>query len=211
MKNKMKLVCIAAVTTLMFLGIFTPASAATETNEFEDLRDAIATIDAVPTEEVDQYIEDNREWIDEIGVRLEAYLANFPEEQQNDVVNRLLSDDSMENNISLFAEQNPYLAGKLADYFYDAWFHFSTGNGYWTYSMFPKTSVRLYGPTMQSAWTELGKHYNGIRNDNGSLWNQYKCHWDYDVFGLLAGSWDLEDGRPIVSGTKMFTSGCNPQ
>ncbi|MFJ5564001.1 DUF2599 domain-containing protein [Lysinibacillus xylanilyticus] len=218
MKNKMKLVSLGALTTLMFMGNFAPASAATPTtnestnestneltneltNEFEYLRDAIDTIDAVPSEERSQYLEDNREWIDEIGVRLEDYLETIPEEQQNDVVKSLLSDNFLINTLSL--------DGNLGEYFDDVWFH--TRGGYDTYSMEPKWSVRLWESTMKAAWTELGKNYNGIRNDNGSLWNQYKCHWNYDAMGALAGSWDLEVGRPIVSEAEMIRTRCNPK
>lgn len=211
MKNKMKLVTLGALTTLMFMGNFAPASAATTiknestneltnelTNEFEYLRDAIKTIDTVPTEERSQYLEDNREWIDEIEVRLENYLETIPEEQQNDVVKSLYSDEIMALSLS----------GNLGEYFDDVWYHLR--DGWWTYSMEPKWSVRLWESTMKAAWTELGKNYNGIKNDNGSLWNQYKCHWNYDAGGLLAGSWDLEVGLPIVSEIEMIKARCNP-
>lgn len=212
MKNKMKLVCTAGLTTLIFLGNFAPASAATQTaatqiaatqttDEFEYLRGAIKTIDAVPSEERNQYLEDNREWIDEIGVRLDAYLETIPEEQQNDEVKSLLSDSFMVNSLGL--------EGNLGEYFDDVWFH--TRDGWSTYSMEPKWSVRLWEKTMKAAWTELGNNYKGIRNDNGSLWNQYKCHWNYDAMGALAGSWDLEVGRPIVSEAQMIKTRCNPE
>lgn len=198
MKNKLTMMFIA-LTTLMVLGNFNPVSAADESDEFKFLKDAIATIDAVPSEERDQYMEDNREWIDEIGVRLESYVESFPEEEQNNVVDRLVSDSSMAQIA---------LRGNLDEYFNDVWTR--TYNGYYTYSMDPKWSVRLWGPTMQAAWDELESSYAGIRTDNGSLWRQYKCHWDYDIFGAVAGSWDLEVGRPIVSDSEMFTSRCNP-
>jgi hypothetical protein len=209
MKNKFKKMVFIALTSLMVLGSFTPASAATKTNEFEYLRDAIATIDAVPSEERAQYEEDNSDWIDEVGDRLETYVETFPEEEQNDVVKRLLSDNFMEQDASSMV-QIASLSGNLDEYFTDVWYH-KKSDGYWTYSMEPKWSVRLWGPTMEAAWDELGRNYSGIRYDNGSLWNQYKCHWDYDAFGWLAGSWDLEVGRPIVSGGEMFTSRCNPE
>lgn len=64
---------------------------------------------------------------------------------------------------------------------------------------------------MEAAWDELKRVYVAIRQDNGSMWNQYECHWDYDVFGAVAGSWDLEVGRPIVSDSEMFKSRCNPE
>lgn len=164
MKNKMKLVSLGAITTLMFMGNFAPASAATPTtnestneltneltnkltNEFEYLRDAIETIDAVPSEERSQYLEDNREWIDEIGVRLEDYLETIPEEQQNDIVKSLLSDNFLINTLSL--------SGNLGEYFDDVWFH--KRDGWDTYSMEPKWSVRLWKSTMEAAWAELGK------------------------------------------------------
>ncbi|ALS78459.1 hypothetical protein AUO94_07185 [Planococcus kocurii] len=210
MKNKMKMVFIT-LTILMVFGNLAPASAATETNEFEYLRDAIATIDAVPFEEVNQYVEDNGEWIDEIGVRLETYIETFPEEQQNDEVKRLLSDDFMVQDANKGANsiQMASLSGNLDEYFTDVWFHLRSG--YHTYSMEPKWSVRLWKITMEAAWDELGDNYIGIQYDNGSLWNQYKCHFDYDVFGALAGSWDLEVGRPIVSGVVMVRELCNPE
>ncbi|WP_339228430.1 DUF2599 domain-containing protein [Oceanobacillus sp. FSL K6-2867] len=202
MKNKLKTAAFIALTTLMVFGNFNPVSAATKTDEFKYLKDAIETVDAVPSEERDQYMEDNRDWIDEVGVRLESYVESFPEEERNDVVSRLLSDNTM-------GKVEIALSGNLDEYFNDVWT--STRGGYYTYSMEPKWSVRLWGPTMEAAWSELGRNYSGIRNDNGSLWNQYKCHWDYDVFGAVAGSWDLEVGRPIVSDWEMFTSRCNPK
>lgn len=76
--------------------------------------------------------------------------------------------------------------------------------------MDPKLSVRLLGSVMQAAWQELGNNYSGIRNDNGSLWNQYRCHWDYDAFGIVAGIWDLEVGRPVIPYEDMFAARCNP-
>ncbi|MFD2628018.1 DUF2599 domain-containing protein [Oceanobacillus kapialis] len=200
MKRKLRMVFMA-LTILMVLGNLNPVSAAAETtNEFKYLKEAIETIDAVPSEEREKYMEENREWIDEIGVRLESYVESFPEEQQNDVVDRLLTDSSMAQIA---------LLGNLDEYFNDVWTR--TYGGYYTYSMEPKWSVRLWGPTMRAAWDELESTYAGIRIDNGSLWRQYKCHWDYDVFGALAGSWDLEVGRPIVSDSEMFASRCNPE
>lgn len=64
---------------------------------------------------------------------------------------------------------------------------------------------------LKAGWSELKRNYSGIRNDNGSMWRQYKCHFDYDVAGALAGSWDLEVGRPIVSEAKMIATRCNPK
>lgn len=196
MKNAKRLVCLA-LTALMLLGNAVTAAAATQTNEFEYLKGAIETIDAVPSEEINQYIEDNREWIDEIGVRLDAYLETIPEEQQHDTITRLLGGNPMAR-----------LSGNLDEYFNSVVYHYR--GGYWTYSLDPKWSVRLWGPTMEAAWAELGNNYSGIRNDNGSLWNQYRCHWDYDVLGLIAGDWDLEVGRPLVPYSDMFAARCNP-
>lgn len=136
----------------MVLGNFNPVSAATETDEFKYLQDAIETVDAVPSEERDQYLEDNRDWIDEVGVRLESYVESFPEGEQNDVVTRLLSDNAI-GKIEIA------LSGNLDEYFNNVWT--STRGGYYTYSMEPKWSVRLWGPTMEAAWNELGRNYSG--------------------------------------------------
>lgn len=101
-----------------------------------------------------------------------------------------------------------YASSNLDEYFTYVEYH--KRGGYWTYSMDPKLSVRLLGSVMQAAWQELGNNYSGIRNDNGSLWNQYRCHWDYDAFGIVAGIWDLEVGRPVIPYEDMFAARCNP-
>jgi hypothetical protein len=195
MKNVRKLSYIA-IATLLLLGNTFPAVAATQSSDFEYLRAAIATVNAVPSEEINQYIADNREWIDDIGLRMDVYLLTIPEAQRNDTITRLMGGNPLTRS------------GNLDEYFNFTTYHYR--GDYWTYSMNPKWGVRLWGPTMQAAWAELGIAYAGIRNDNGSLWNQYECHWNYDAFGLLAGDWDLEVGRPIVSGFDMLTSLCNP-
>lgn len=195
MKNTKK-VCGLVLTMVMLFSAITTANAATPVDEFEYLKSAIETINAVPAEEATQYVESNREWIDEVGTRLDTYLTTVPEDQQNDTITRLFGGNPMAR------------AGNLDEYFNYVEYHYR--NTYWTYSMDPKLSVRLWGPTMQAAWDELGSTYYGIRNDNGSLWNQYRCHWDYDAFGIVAGIWDLEQGRPVIPYDDMFDALCNP-
>jgi len=195
MKKFQKILCLA-LSALMLLGNTVAASAATNTDEFEYLKSAIETVNSIPESEIEQFIEDNQEWIDEIGERLDAYLENIPEDEQNDEVTKLMGGNPLSRS------------GNLDKYFKSTKYH--KRGGYWTYTMSPKWGVRLWGPTMKAGWEELGKTYSGIRNDNGSLWNQYRCHWDYDVFGLVAGEWDLEEGRPVIAYSGMFAALCNP-
>jgi len=53
--------------------------------------------------------------------------------------------------------------------------------------MDPKVSTRLLRPYMDAGWSELAGIYYYIQNDDGSLWNQYLCHWDF--FGGI--TWDI--------------------
>lgn len=127
---------------------------------------------------------------------MDIYLATVSEEEKNAVITQLLGG-------------NPYSrSGNLDEYFSYTEEHIR--NDYLTYSMDPKWAVRLWRPTMEAAWAELEDAYSGIRNDNGSLWNQYLCHWDYDAFGIVAGIWDLEVGRPLIDYSDMFAALCNP-
>lgn len=197
-KGTTRIVGLMMAVTMMVgaFGMTTVAQAA-EMNEFEYLKAAIQKIDSVPEDEVSQFVQENREWIDEVDARLDSYLDEFSESDQQIEVANLVGDD-----VSTLA------AGNLDEYFTYVECH--KRGGYWTYSMDPKLSVRLLGSVMQAAWQELGNNYSGIRNDNGSLWNQYRCHWDYDAFGIVAGIWDLEVGRPVIPYEDMFAARCNP-
>lgn len=201
MKNTKKLICFLLM-TLMIVGNTVSVVAATQPNEFQYLQNAINKIDAIPSDEINQYLKENREWIDEVGVRLDSYLATIPEEQHTSTITRLLAGNNKSNKLSAS------LSGNLDEYFNSVKYHYR--GGYWTYSLDPKWSVRLWGPTMEAAWEELGSVYSGVRNDNGSLWNQYKCHYDFDILGLIAGDWDLEEGRPLVSYADTVKALCNP-
>ena len=187
--------CIIFAAVLLLSNVVT-ASAFTSVNEFDYLQAAIETINAVPTSEADRFVETNREWIDEVGTRLDAYLETMTEEQKNDAITLLFGGNPLARS------------GNLDEYFSYVEYHYR--GGYWTYSMDPKVAVRLWKSTMEAAWAELEDHYYGIRNDNGSLWNQYRCHWDYDAFGIVAGTWDLEVGRPVIDYSEMFGALCNP-
>ena len=195
MKNMKKTLCVV-LAAIFLLGNTVTASAVTTADEFDYLKNAIETINAVPALEADQFIEANREWIDEVGERLDAYLEAIPADEKNDTITRLFGGNPLARS------------GNLDEYFSYTEYHYR--NGYWTYSMDPKVAVRLWRPTMEAAWAELEDSYYGIRNDNGSLWNQYLCHWDYDAFGIVAGTWELEGGRPGIDYSDMFGALCNP-
>jgi hypothetical protein len=201
-----------------------PTSASTNTEEFDYLKNALSEIDSVPFGETDEYMEQNEKWIDEVGTRLDDYLAGFPAEKQDQIVKKLLNNDFSasetgvntlkQTNVSNFSmstmSATATASHNVSKYFNKTWYSSNRG-GWKTYSMEPKWSVRLYGPTMKAGWTELGKKYSVIKKDKGSMYKQYKCHFDYDVFGALAGSWDIEVGRPIVSEATMIRTRCNPE
>lgn len=222
MKNiSKKLFVTSAIFVLVSSAV--PTSASTNTEEFDYLKNALSKIDSVPFEETDEYMEQNEEWIDEVGTRLDDYLAGYPSEQQDQIVKNLLNNDFSANetglstfkqsdfsNFSMSTMSEAAASHNVSKYFNKTWYS-PDRDGWKTYSMEPKWSVRLYGPTMKAGWTELGKKYSVIKNDKGSMYKQYNCHFDYDVFGALAGSWDIEVGRPIVSEAMMIRTRCNPK
>jgi len=168
----------------------------TSSSSFEQLMLDFARVRSVPQDQYFQFKAENRDWIDEVGVRLDDFLSGIPEYEHDAIILTLMGGNRLQRRDS------------VDDYFHSHQYHYR--NGYWTYSVDPKLGVRLWRPTMEAGWSALAGIYYGIANDNGSLWRQYLCHWDYDAFGVIAGIWDLEVGRPIVSDWDMLVSMCNP-
>ncbi len=167
------------------------------TDDFEYLKKSIATIDSICEKDIQQFVVENRGWIKELSNRLDKYLLTIPEEQRHDVITRLMGGDPSTRS------------NNLDEYFNSTEYHLR--GGYWTYSLDPKWSVRLLFPTLKAAWEELETVYDGIRDDNGSLWNQYMCHYDLNAFGIAANIWDLEEGRPLIDYSGMVDVLCNPE
>lgn len=159
---------------------------------FEQLATDFVKVRNVPAEQYPQFIADNPEWIEEVGERLDAFLADLPEEERAGVLRQLMNRNPLQR------------AGSLSDYFHSHIYH--VRGGWNTYSLDPVLSVRLWGPSMEAAWSALAAYYSPIANDNGSLWNQYKCHWDLVVEKV----WDIERGRPLVSYPATLAALCNP-
>ena len=196
MKRIKTLLCVMLAVLLSLSSTAFAYAETSKTDEFEYLKKAILKIDSISDSEIEQFVHENREWIDEVGMRLEAYLNSVPVNDQRQTLTYIMGGTPSPRG------------NNLSDYFKSTRYHYR--GGYWTYSVNPKWSVRLYRPTMEAAWSALGNAYYGIRNDNGSLWNQYLCHWDYDAFGIVAGEWDLEVGRPVIPYSQMFAALCNP-
>lgn len=196
--NKIKkLLCAILVLVLSLSGTAFAYAERSRMDELKFLKSAIEIIDSVPATEINQFVQDNSVWINEVGTRLDAYLAS-------------ISTKDRQNTLTQIMGGVPSTRGgnNLNDYFNYTLYYLRSG--YHTYSLDPKWSVRLYRPTMEAAWSELENAYVGIQNDNGSLWNQYLCHWDYDALGILAGTWDLEVERPVIPYSQMLAVLCNP-
>lgn len=161
------------------------------TSEVEQLKADIALIEAVNPNDLKEFYNKNKEWIKDLNIRLEEYIADIPENQRDIILKELRGDGE-------------YSIRSISDYFNSHTFHLR--NGYWTYSMTPKTSTRLLWSYAAAGWVELGRYYAGIRNDDGSLYNQYMCHFDL----VVDPNWDIEVGRPLVSYSATLLALCNP-
>ena len=73
--------------------------------------------------------------------------------------------------------------------------------------MNPTLSTRLLRPVANNGWSALKNTYRGIRYDNGSLGDQYYCHFE----AFIASNWDIEEGRPNVGLINTILEACNPK
>jgi len=94
--------------------------------------------------------------------------------------------------------------GLISDYFNSCTYHYRSG--YYTYSMEPKLSTRLLRPVCSNGWDALADAYDGIQNDNGSLSDQYWCHFE----AFIEADWDIEEGCPNVGFLQTVLALCNP-
>jgi len=188
---------IALFVAIFALSATTPAFAsenqdAVSTASFDQLVVDFNRVRNVPSNQYSEFIAENGAWIDEVSVRLDEFLATVPEHERAEVMRTLMSRSPLQR------------AASLSDYFHSHVYH--VRGGYNTYSLDPVLSVRLWGPSMEAAWKALAAYYSPIANDNGSLWNQYKCHWDL----VFENIWDIERGRPLVSYAATLAALCNP-
>lgn len=163
-------------------------------SESEQLKVDFEIINNVPSDQQEEFIENNQEWIRDVEVRLESYLSDIPKEEQEAAILILLGGDPTQRNNGNY-------------YFNSHRFHMR--NGYNTYSMDPTLTTRLFRPNMEAGWAFLQREYRGtfISNDDNRLWNQYLCHWDL----LVERVWDIEWERPrAVDYGTTITNLCNP-
>lgn len=161
------------------------------TSAYEQLKDDIQRIESVDTDNIEEFYNENESWIEDVNNRLEEYLENIPEEEWDTVLTDL-------RNNGRFTLYSPYT------YFNTLQYHHRSG--YWTYSMTPKTSTRLLKSYADAGWRELRNFYSLIRSDNGSLEDQYYCHY----YARIEYQWDIELGRPNVGLIKTIAAFCNP-
>lgn len=70
-------------------------------------------------------------------------------------------------------------------------------------------ALRLDGPGGEQAWREVLA--GAPEADTAGMRDQFLCHWNYAEFARPGKtSWNLEPWRPVVDGTIMLESGCNP-
>jgi hypothetical protein len=183
------LVAICGITLLI------PASALAEydnepLSEHDQLKAAIAIIESVDINDMQEFCNSNQEWLLDINTRLDVYLEAIPASQREAALIELRGE-------------NPRLR-YVFDYF-DS-FTYGMRNGFLTYSLLPKMSTRLLWAYAEAGWVDLTSIYTGIGNDNGSLYNQYMCHFDL----FVEADWDIEIGRPLVSYAATLLALCNP-
>lgn len=195
--NKVKGLLSVALALVLIVALAVPAFAASTDNEvvlseYEQLKADIAIIENVELDELQEFQQENADWIEDVNARIEAYLETVPAEDRDNTLIELRGD-------------NPN-ARSAYDYF-DSYKYHLRGD-YYTYTMTPKMSTRLLRSYAEAGWEELSNIYYYIRTDTGSLYWQYMCHFDL----FVESEWDIERGVPEVSSyAAMLAALCNPQ
>ena len=199
MKKMSKSFTLIVVAVMVMIITTTASVSAAETfttnalSEVEQLKADIAEIESlVDRDNFQKFYRQNKEWIEDVNARLEKYMADIPKDQREIALKELRGE-------------NPYRTNAVSDDFYSHEFHLR--GGYWTYSLHPKMSVRLWRPSCQAGWDALSTIYSSIAQSSpgSSLHDQYWCHFDL----VFAGIWDIERGREDVSYSMTLRSLCN--
>lgn len=200
MKRFKKLFSVLLIAVMAIVST-TPAFAVEKSNAkvlsgYDQLKADVAKVESVDPDDVQKFYNNNKEWLKDVNDRLDEYISTIPESQRNSALKKLRGDSISVNS--------PDAANAVSDYFDSCVYHYRSG--WWTYSMTPKASTRLLRPYCQAGWDSLAAVYSGIANDNGSLSNQYWCHFDL----LVEADWDIEEGRPLESYAQTLLDLCNP-
>lgn len=103
----------------------------------------------------------------------------------------------------------PYSNAQYHDLYFE-WSRYEYRNGYWTYSMVPKSDVRLLEIVAETAWIVLKDTWSISMGDDPdvieSLETQFMCHFH----AKIEYEWNIEKGRPNVSMAVAILNGCNP-
>lgn len=162
-----------------------------ENTQFSQLKKDLEKINNIPEEELSKFINDNSEWLEDVNNRLANYMNNIPLEQQETKLKEL-------NGL------NPNVKYDTRYYFFDS-YSYTFRNGYQTYNLVPKASVRTLKYMADNAWNSLSEHYINIKNDDGGLYNQYICHY----YAIIEYEWNIEKGRPNVGLPQTIKEFCN--
>lgn len=193
MKKFYKLFSLLLVGIMCFAtSTSTFASEKTTLSEVAGLKKDMAIIQEIENNDVQKFYNDKKDWVENVNNRLEAYLEGMTTEQKSVAIAELLGSNSVSTRSSL----TTYFT--LASY---TW-----RDGYHTYNIIPKENTRLLKSVAESGWDALASVYSGIANDNGSLHDQYLCHW----YGYFEYEWNIEEGRPNVGFAATVLAGCNP-
>ncbi len=170
----------------------------------EQLLQDIALIESVDISDLKEFQNDNKKWIEDVNSRLENYISLVSDSKymRTTILKNLISESI---NKYLLEDDNYMSSRSVSDYFNYNIYHFR--NGYWTYSLQPKSSTRLLRYVAIEGWEELKGIYYAISIDGGSLYNQYMCHFDL----VVEEDWDIERGRPHVLYFLTVLALCNPE
>jgi len=182
---------------LLVVGLTNPVHAKND-KIFVELHEDIAYINSLNEEEILYLIQNDRKFIEEIEDKLVKYLSK-------------LSEDEKRDTMLLLHGINPFQRSSSLSAYFDTWLYHYRGV-YFTFSLTPKWSVRLFNDVFWESYDALKTNYSAFQNDsNLSLYKQYYCHYLYDFTLGLSGAWDIEIGRPSIPMDQMLGCWCNPE
>ena len=122
MKNLSKLFSLLLVVMMVIVSTTTATAFAGEDSsknvlsEVDQLKADIAEIESVDLNDLQEFYNQNKDWIEDVNTRLEEYMADIPEDQRDTVLKELRGD-------------NPY-ARAASDYFDTYTYHIGVTFGH---------------------------------------------------------------------------------
>jgi hypothetical protein len=161
------------------------------TSEAEQLKKDFAIIARLEEREYHSFLQENAQWVADVNNRLSAYLLQFPEEERDAEIRKLVGRTAR-SNIGLYFD----------------WTAYEYRGAFWTYSMAPTMITRTLWFVAEMGWKELVNKYPAIDGPDGSsLYAQYACHYTVKI----DAEWNLETGVPYVDYPENIGDRCNPR